>query len=82
MENKSQFIVGNTITEWFEKAKADGNYWADRAIKNRNAELGKREDYKLAKNLKDAIQYGFRWESTEEGYQYWLNVANFIYANY
>jgi len=74
MKNEEFFPIGMTITEHFEKAKADGYEWADKAIENRRTVLGrKRKDKAHVPDLQIALMAGFDWKTTQ-GVDYWGKI--------
>lgn len=58
-----------TIPEWFEQAKADGLEWADAAIKNIE------EPSWNANSMYKALEMGFVWMDTAQGFVYWDEIA-------
>lgn len=57
-----------TVIEWLEKAKADGDYWADAAIAN----CADREQE--AASFFEALVLAFNWRKSPQGRNYWLDV--------
>jgi hypothetical protein len=81
MKNEEFFPIGMTMTEHFEKAKADGHEWADKAIEYRKFELYGKADKGRALKLSSAISFGFIWEKTKEGKEYWKEIRDQFLTN-
>jgi hypothetical protein len=65
-----------TITEHFEQAKKDGYEWAGKAIAYRKFELYGKADKARVLKLSSAIAFGFTWEKTKEGKEYWREIRD------
>lgn len=57
-----------TILEILQAAKADGDEWAQAAI-----EAHENHPPKVSAKS-NAIMYGFSWDETPQGYEYWSNI--------
>lgn len=63
-----------TVIEWLKCAKAQGHAWADLAILNASAEGDTL--LRRVKTLESAVENGFYWRISAQGYDYWDNVYN------
>jgi len=62
-----------TIKQRFEEVKNTGLRW--KLLKNYNECYAKKFPLIGKKSGKDALQYGFVWEDTDEGHDYWERIS-------
>ena len=68
-----------TVTEYFQKAKEDGYDWAQAALDNFNSMTSFEDDVDV-ETLHEAIDCGFVWSDTPQGYAHWDKVWQEVYT--
>lgn len=59
---------GKTAMQWLEQAKADGEPWANAAIKNCT------QPALICDSKADAVLWSFSWIHSPEGWEHWKKI--------